>query len=250
MGHVAFRVVTMVAVVSALTAAAPAAAGDDWQWSITPYLWASDISETLIVDGAVVGGGDTEFNDLADMTDRSLQLHFEGIRDRWGFFVDLTYIELSDSQAGEMGYLNVDVELKEVTYEMGMIYRAGGESGRFDVLLGVRHLAIDERYRFQLGEGITLEPYVDEGYLDALVGARYHIPLADRWAISLKGDVSLGNTDYSWTAQGLVGWLFGSKRSHGVFVGYRYRDMKFTKKEVIEVEKTISGPVLGVKIGF
>ena len=35
-----------------------------------------------------------------------------------------------------------------------------------------------------------------------------------------------------------------------VFLGYRYRDMKYSKADVIEVEKTLSGPGIGVKIGF
>ena len=62
---------------------------EHWEWSITPYLWATDISEDLILDGTIVGGGDTEFNDLVDKLDTSLQLHFEGIKNRWGMFADL-----------------------------------------------------------------------------------------------------------------------------------------------------------------
>ncbi len=91
---------------------------------------------------------------------------------------------------------------------------------------------------------------IDESYLDALIGARYHIPLSERWVISLRGDVSLGGTDFMWTAQGLVGWRFGAKRNSAIFVGYRYRDMKYSKADVFEVKKTLSGLGLGVKIGF
>ncbi len=68
--------------------------------------------------------------------------------------------------------------------------------------------------------------------------------------ISLRGDVSLGGTDFMWTAQGLVGWRFGAKRNSPVFLGYRYRDMKYSKADVFEVKKTLSGLGLGVKIGF
>ena len=47
-----------------------------------------------------------------------------------------------------------------------------------------------------------------------------------------------------------MGWLFGAKRNSAVFAGYRYRDMKYTKADFIEVGKTLSGFGLGVKIGF
>ncbi len=236
--------------IAALLFPSPAQAADGWNWSITPYMWASDISETLILNDEVVGGGDTEFKDLADLADTSLQLHFEGVRDRWGLFTDLTYIELSDSETGEMGLLRFDVEITEALFEAGAIYRPGGRSGKLDLLFGTRFFSVDEKYRLQLGWLDPFEARVDEGYLDALVGARYRIPLSERWVISLRGDVSLGGTDYMWTAQGLVGWRFGAKRDSAVFVGYQYRDMKYSKANVIEVEKTLSGPALGVKIGF
>ncbi len=102
----------------------------------------------------------------------------------------------------------------------------------------------------QLGELDPLEPSIDESYVDALIGARYLIPLSERWVISLRGAVSLGGTDFMWTAQGLVGWRFGAKRSSAIFVGYQHRNMKYSKAEVIEVEKSLSGLGLGVKIGF
>ena len=62
--------------------------------------------------------------------------------------------------------------------------------------------------------------------------------------------MSFGDTDLIWTAQALVGWLFGASQQHAVFFGYRYRDMKYGKAEVIDVEKTLSGIALGVKFGF
>jgi hypothetical protein len=233
-----------------LTAAASVGhAGDRWQWSLTPYIWASDISEDLILSDEIVGGGDTEFKDLVELVDTSLQLHFEGVGDRWGLFADLTYIDLSDSETGELAILRFDVEITEALLEAGAIYRPGGRSGKLDLLFGVRYLSVDEKYRLQLGELDPFETAVDEGYLDALIGARYNIPLSERWVISLRGDLSLGGTDYTWTAHGLVGWRFGAKRNSAVFLGYQYRDMEYSKV-AFEVEKTLSGPGIGVKIGF
>ena len=242
-------IVFVATTIAALLFPSPARAADGWNWSITPYMWASDISEDLILRGEVVGGGDTEFKDLLDLVDTSLQLHFEGIRDRWGLFADLTYIDLSDSETGELEILRFDVEITETLFEAGALYRPGGQSGKLDLLFGARLLTVDEVYRLQLGELDPIERSIDESYVDALIGVRYHIPLSQRWVISLRGDASFGGTDYMWTAQGLVGWRFGAKRNSGVYIGYRYRDMSYSKAE-FEVEKTLSGPGLGVKIGF
>jgi hypothetical protein len=240
----------IVIAVSVAAVATVADAGERWQWSITPYVWASDISEDLIVDGEVVGGGDTEFSDLVDKLDTSLQLHFEGMGDRWGLFADVTYVELSDSQTGEMGVVRLDADIEETVLEGGVIWRPGGRPGRLDLLFGARLLEVDEDYRLQIGE---LDPFglsVDESYLDALIALRYHIPLSQRWVISLRGDASFGDTDSVWTAQGMLGWLFGKNRNSAVLLGYRYRELEYTKADVIDVSKTLSGPGLAVKIGF
>ena len=185
-----------------------------------------------------------------DKIDTSLQLHFEGIGDRWGLFADVTYVELVDSQTGEMGLARFDVDIEEMVAEAGVVWRPGGRSGRLDLLLGARLLDVDEDYRLQLGELDPFEASVEESYLDALIGVRYHIPLSQRWLISLRGDASFGGTDSIWTAQGMLGWRFGKNRNSAVLLGYRYRELEYTNADVIDVTKTLSGPGLAVKIGF
>jgi len=76
------------------------------------------------------------------------------------------------------------------------------------------------------------------------------VPLSPRWVLSLKGDVSAGGTDLTWTTQGLLGWRFGAHRNSAVLAGYRYRDLEYGKADVLDVEKTLSGFILGVRIGF
>jgi len=231
-----------------VTAAANAGAAD---WSLTPYMWATDISETLLLDGNEVGGDDTEFADLVDVLDTSLQLHLEGVGERWGVFGDVTYIELTDSAEGELGFGRLDVEIEEMLVEAGLIWRGAGGPEGLELLLGFRYLDVDEAYRLEIGA--LPDPYqrrLNESYLDVLVGARYNALLSPRWMVSLRGDVSAGGTDLTWTAQGLLGWRFGAKRNSAILAGYRYRELEYGKAGVLDVEKTLSGFVLGFKIGL
>jgi len=225
-------------------------AGERWQWSIAPYLWASDISEKLTLKGRDVGGSDTEFKDLVDKLDSALQLHFEGIEDRWGLFADLVYIDLSDSTTLGGGLLPAEIGIEESVLEAGAIFRPGGRPGHLDLLFGARVLSTDEKYRLDLGLPGFFEKRIEERYVDALAAARYHIPLGDRWLISLRGDLSAGGTDFIWTGQGLVSWRFGARRGSGIYLGYRYRDMEYSKSDDFEVKKTLSGPAVGVQFGF
>jgi len=231
------------------TQAYPAEGDEGWRWSLAPYLWASGIKETLRVDGEVVGGQDLTFADLVDKTEATAQLHFEGSRDRWGVFADLFYIELSDSGTGNLGVSRLDADIEEMTSEAGAIFRPGGRDGRFEVLLGVRHFQVDEDYRFQVGGMEPFDRSLDEDYLDGLVAVRYHIPLGERWRVSLKGDASFGDTDGIWTGQAMVAWLFGAKRGSAVYAGYRYRELEYAKGP-FDVDRTLSGVGFGVQFGF
>jgi hypothetical protein len=247
------RNITRRAIVIAVSVAAVATvadAGERWQWSITPYMWATDISEDVLLNGTVVGGGDTEFDDLVDIVEASYQLHFEGMREHWGMFADVNYVDLSDSATGEYGLARLDVDYEEMLLEAGALCRPGGRSGNLDLIVGVRALTFDERYRLQVAGGQPREVSVDEDYVDFLIGARYNIPLSQRWVISLRGDVSTGGTDHILTAQGLLAWRFGAKRNSAIFAGYRYRDMKYRKADVLVDEKTLAGFGVGVRFGF
>jgi hypothetical protein len=68
--------------------------------------------------------------------------------------------------------------------------------------------------------------------------------------VSLRGDASAGGTDLMWTAQGLLGWRFGARRSSAILAGYRYRELEYGKADVLDVEKTLSGFIVGLKIGL
>jgi len=232
-----------------LTAAAPCVhAQDRWQWDVAPYIWASSISEDLILDGEVVGGGDTSFKDLVDLTESSYLIHLETIGESIGFFFDGMSIELSDQEVGQL--LQTDVEITEKTTDAGIMIRPAGRGGKLDLFLGLRVISLDERYLFTLGENDPFEVRIDESYWDALFGLRYNHPLGERWLLSFRGDVSFGGTDGTWTIQAAAGWLFGASRRHAVIVGYRHRNLEYEKGRVLDVERTLSGPVLGVNFGF
>jgi len=240
--------VIILAVLAFAAAALPACAEEGWQWGITPYIWASAISEDLTVRGTSIGGNDTSFSDLVDLVDTSFQIHFEGVRGRWGMYADLTYIKLSDEETGEI--LHTDAEIEELLFEAGALYRPGGSDGPFSLLFGLRLLAADETYLLTLGDLGPFELANDEEYLDAMIGLRYRWTFGDRWLASLHGDVSFGDTDLFWTAQALGGWRWGARRQHAILFGYRYRQLEYEKAGVFEVDKTLSGPIVGALFGF
>ncbi len=49
----------------------------DWEWTLVPYLWASDIGMEVKIAGEPVLETDIDFGDLLDKVDLALTLHFE-----------------------------------------------------------------------------------------------------------------------------------------------------------------------------
>ena len=58
----------------------------DWEWSIAPYIWGSDISLDVTANDEPVIGADVAVKDLLDKTDLAGMLHFEGASGKAGFF--------------------------------------------------------------------------------------------------------------------------------------------------------------------
>jgi len=91
------RISTAIYAVLALAIAAPVATTEEGaiNWSITPYMWATETTFDLTADSTPIGGGKISFSDLVDTTDTSFQIHVEGGRsgDKWSAFIDLTFLK-------------------------------------------------------------------------------------------------------------------------------------------------------------
>jgi hypothetical protein len=242
-------VVVFIALCLALTSAAEAQSDDSWRWSLTPYIWATSLSEDLTFRGEGIGGNDLDFKDLVDITEAAYTFHLQGMKGELGFYIDASISDLKDEEVGDL--VLTEARIKEQIYSGGLIYRPGGVDGSFDLLLGVRYFEVDEYYTFTVGDQPPRERGIDDSYTDLMVGARYWWRLGDRWGLGVIGDVSSGGTDLIWTAEGMVGWRFGARRQSSVLVGYRHRVLEYTKAdERIEVERTMSGPTIAVQFGF
>ena len=121
-------------------------------WSITPYIWASDTSYDLTVDGTPVGGGTVTFNDLLDITDASFQIHVEAGRDQgnWSAFVDLTYLDTSDDFSFDaMGTtVRIEIDSEQWFIDAAIAYWPQGEAGGLNFFGGLRYTDFDDTNDF------------------------------------------------------------------------------------------------------
>jgi hypothetical protein len=243
--------------VAALGAATEEPGGQDsvaWRFDVTPYLWAADMDGDITLRG-VTAPVDVPFKDTLERLEVAFMGRFEAHRGRLGFFLDTTYMALSEKVRTRLIRVNADFKLAII--EAGASYRVleipiGSGNDRVvtvEVLGGGRY--IYNKRSFDFARARDIEKSHD--WIDPLIGARVLVPVTERIGIGVRGDASgfgVGSgSDLTWN---LMGGLY-YKMSERVTMkcGYRCLDVDFERSGgAFASDLRLSGPILGATISF
>ncbi|HXU33925.1 MAG TPA: hypothetical protein VN851_25415 [Thermoanaerobaculia bacterium] len=235
----------------------------DWQWSVTPYAWATDVNTDVSINDRQLGEREVEFSDLVDDLDFTAQLHVEGQRGKNGVLFDVFNVQLADDEkrialpAPLSGEALADGDVKLTILDLGGIFNPRGDGEGFSLLYGGRMIDRDLEVgaRFDLAPGMTLTRRyeVSETLYDAMLGARYAGRITPRWTYALQADASTGGTKQTWSGLAGVGYSFGNSGRYSFLAGYRYMDVEFEKDTAlgnVDADVTLSGFITGLKVAF
>ena len=242
-----------------LGAAASPARAADWDWILTPYLWGSSMKVDVFVKDEPVFGQDLSFSDLIDNLHVGFQLHFEGRRSKAGFFLDLTYLSVSDSETTPAnpplpGGTVLDADVDTTLFEAAGFYRPSGEALGLDLLLGIR--VMDLKMELDITPPAPLPSTRIDGsgtFTDAFAGLRYSFPLGQRWILAVRGDAGAGDSDLTWNVSGLFAFHFGKDDRYNALIGYRHMEIEVEETSgaiTVKTELTMSGPMTGFAFRF
>jgi hypothetical protein len=198
-------------------------AGTGLEWSVTPYIWASDAKYDLKVGDRPIGG-EVKFDDLLDTADASFQVVTEvgQAGGFWSAFVDLTYLETSDNYKGQL--VLADSESEQWFLDAAIAWWPQKKKGGLSVYGGARYTDLDERNKIFLTDGklplTTLRN--DRDFLDALIGIRQFFTLPERWSLLARADYSNGESEGIYQVQALVRYGMGRQNQDGSMLG-RYQ---------------------------
>lgn len=251
---------TMSLLLGGLTVVLPASA-EDWNWSVVPYAWATDIGLDLFVNDDPVVGADISFSDLMEKRDAAMQLHFEGQRGRGGFFFDVTYLGVSSAQATGArpplpGGTQIESELDSTLAEAGGFYRLSGDTQGLDLIFGARMLDLDITVDFALPPPLTGTQRLSGGdtLMDGFAGLRFSTSFAERWEFMARGDLGAGDSDLAWNASAYFGYAVGKEPQNLILFGYRHLQLEFEESsgggQGVETDLTFSGPAIGFAFRF
>ena len=80
-------------------AAAETVTSDDWEISLTPYVWATALNGDVAV-GGVKAKVDADFNDVLDNLNVAVMLKAEMRKGRFGIISDTVFAQLEDNDGG------------------------------------------------------------------------------------------------------------------------------------------------------
>jgi hypothetical protein len=214
----------------------------EWQRSMMLYVFGASIDGQTQL-GPIVSEVDESFSDILDDLDMGGMGSFRANNESWAHAIDAIYTSSSDDVALAAGVkLKAGLDQLIASYDIG--YRL---SDRFEVLLGARYNSIDVKLT-TFGPAAT-QASGDKDWVDPYVGFNVMLPLGDRLALGLRGDV--GGFDVgsklAWQAVVRLNWSF-SETFFATF-GYRILDTDYedgSGARLFKYDVTLSGPGAGL----
>jgi hypothetical protein len=179
-----------------------AAASDDWEFALTPFLWGSGLEGTVGIAGRE-GDFEASAKDLIKQLDFAFMANFEARKSRWSFSIDFDYTDLGKDVTAEnvnVAARNPRLDMKMTIVESDVGYEV---SNSLDLLAGIRGVSASAG----LVTNASTVSEVDGGFVDPIVGARFRRYLSKKFWVNVRGDVGGfgAGSDFSWFLSAAAG---------------------------------------------
>jgi hypothetical protein len=250
--------------VAALLCMAPLLAqADDWEYSVSPYLWLPTISLDSSnvrnpggpIDGSILDVGPTDYLQALNF---AMMLTGDMRKNDWVLMADLIYLDFgiddkdidfarpgSGPIAGSYG---ADLSGSIITFAGGHTF-VNKDSYFMDGLVGWRRFAMSLDVSGDLDNGGSFDIRSDLDFNDAFIGinGRYGFD-NDRWSMRYYADIGAGESDLTWQAMLELGYGFDWG---DLFFNYRHLDYDFGDAgRFKDLGATFSGPSVGAAFRF
>ena len=200
----------------AIFLAAPASA-QQWDWKLTPYLWAAGLDGSATV-GPVAADVSMDFSDVLDILRGGGLVRIEAQSDRHGFYGDLVYLRLKEEEARDTIGGSLELKFDALIAEGAYFYRIGDQ---YAVEFGVRYWDFETTLRPALLPSVKRA----NDFTDGFIGFRSEFDVSEKWDLLFRGNVGGGGSDFS------AGLQLDFRRSfangNSLDIGYRALDIDY-----------------------
>jgi hypothetical protein len=240
-----------------LAAADAPAAGEEWQYAVSLYMFAPGIKGTTAAGADI----DVGFDTLLDNLNMTFMGAFEARKGKWSALADVLYLNVGANGGGEVPLtgplgrplgIEADASLKLRGWVLGAVggYNVYDTSqASVDLLAGLRYLEMKSSFGLSLeGRRVGRAIESDAGGVvwDGVVGVKGRANLSGDWFVPFYLDVGTGDSDLTW--QALVG--AGYRFNWGdVSLTYRHLDWDLGSSSPID-DISFGGPQLTATFRF
>ena len=219
-----------------LSGPAPA---QQWDWKVTPYLWASALDGSATV-GPVTGDVSMSFSDVVDVLRGGGLVRLEAQTNRHGIYGDLVYLRLKEKDARDTLGGSLELKFDALIAEGAYFYRFGDQ---YAVELGARYWDFETTLR----PALIAEVRRANDFVDVLVGFRAEFDFNGPWDVLVRGNVGGGGSDYSAGLQ--VDFRRPFANGNSLDIGYRILDVDFKNGDGL-LTTGLDMSMQGLSIGY
>ena len=227
-----------------------------WQISVEPYGMMTSIEGDSKVGRTRGTSVDIDFSDILDVLDAGAMVHMEVFyKDSWGLILDYGFMSLGDDISGPLGGI-ISAKAEQSVFEGFIAKRFQMATGMADLFTGIR--AWDNEVKVRVSPSFwpgTASFDIKESWIDFVIGARYFLPMAEKWTLMLRGDVGgLGlESDFTGTLDARIMYDFNEHIS--LDVGYKalwvdYENGTEDTKGHFVYDTVTHGPLIGLIFRF
>lgn len=175
-------------VIIAFFLTAPASA-QQWDWKLTPYLWAAGLDGSATI-GPLTSNVSVSFADVVDVLRGGGLVRIEAQKNRHGFYGDLVFLRLKEEDARDTIGGTLELKLDAIIVEGAYFYRFGDH---YALEVGARYWDFETTLR----PAVLPEVSRANDFVDGFVGFRSEFDVSENWDLLLRANVGGGGSDYS-----------------------------------------------------
>lgn len=239
-----------------VAAAAPATQDDNWQVTVSPYLWLPSLHGNGEVDGHT-GRFHAPFHKLVHDLNFAIMGNVAVSKGRYGAFLDGQYLDLSEGLSFPSSGVSADGSVRSTQLSLGGFYQAYRQNLGGSTLSGApREWIVSPvagvswtRMRVQVrGDGLS-ETHTNTWAMP-FIGFRSSYDLNRRWNLSTQWDVGTWGRNYNLQGQAYLGYRFKMFDLNSLFlVGGRILHQDY-QHDGLHWNVSQYGPVAGISMTF
>lgn len=228
---------------------APAAVSNNWQLTLTPYMWATGINGDVGFRNRTIAHMDYDFSKILDTLNFAMMGLVELRNGRFSLSSDLIYMRVTDDfSAARVGVEQGQVSLKQLQWTPlagYAVYQNGRDS--LEIVAGARYWSVRAGVAADLVRFGQQETQRTVTWVDAVGGVRGRVFLNDNLFLNGWALAGGGGSAYLWDVMAGVGYRFNDMFS--ATAGYRAQQVKYRRSNFV-FDVTVEGPMLGVQVNF